>query len=399
MTKEITFTNGLLTNASGSSLNNPSAGARAYTFVNGILTNVGQVIAGVIPSQLNMTFTNGLLTGYYIISGSSSGSIVPPGDRIWLASGQDANFFAYSYDGIDWIGINKAAFPYWISLIYKFGDTYYMRAHDIMYSYTGTSSDGISWVVSIAPIINTGEPIWNGTRYVTGVSNTSYPYDTVADSYDGFTWNYQGMIVMAFGNITWNGTMYVAMGSKVPAGWFSPPPGFVNTMAYSYDGLSWTGLGDSIFSQTGGKVVHNGTIWVAAGNGASNSLAYSYNGIDWTGLGLSVFAQNGTGICWNGTMFVAIGRGDTNNTIAYSYNGIDWTGLGDPLFKNSLGDNGIATSIIWDGSKFIVGGLWQYPYNGTNAMGYSYNGIDWTGMGLYPFDYNCSYLFTTSTSL
>jgi len=108
MTKELTFTNGLLTNASGSSLNNPSTGARAYTFINGILTNVGQVLPGVTPSQLNMTFTNGLLTNYYIVSGSSTGGcawtehlfFVDDGYVMCATDADGSYFVAGSYNNI-----------------------------------------------------------------------------------------------------------------------------------------------------------------------------------------------------------------------------------------------------------------------------------------------------------
>jgi hypothetical protein len=75
MTKELTFINGLLTSTSGSSLSGSSVvGARPYTFINGFLTNVGQVIPDTTGAQLQMQFNNGLLVGYYINSGSFSGS-------------------------------------------------------------------------------------------------------------------------------------------------------------------------------------------------------------------------------------------------------------------------------------------------------------------------------------
>jgi hypothetical protein len=64
-------------------------------------------------------------------------------------------------------------------------------------------------------------------------------------------------------------------------------------------------------------------MWVAVGSG-TNSIAYSYDGINWTGLGFPVFTS-GIGIAWNGTMWVA--TGDGTNSTAYSYDGINWTGV------------------------------------------------------------------------
>ena len=65
-------------------------------------------------------------------------------------------------------------------------------------------------------------------------------------------------------------------------------------------------------------------MWVAVGQG-TNTIAYSYDGINWTGLGSTIFSLYGTGIAWNGTMWVATGTG-TNST-AYSYVGFNWTGV------------------------------------------------------------------------
>ena len=72
-------------------------------------------------------------------------------------------------------------------------------------------------------------------------------------------------------------------------------------------------------------VAWNGTMWVAVGQG-TNTIAYSSDGITWTGLGTSAFSSVGHGVAWNGTRWVAVGQG--TNTIAYSSDGITWTGLG-----------------------------------------------------------------------
>jgi len=38
-------------------------------------------------------------------------------------------------------------------------------------------------------------------------------------------------------------------------------------------------------------------MWVAGGNGL-NTLAYSYDGINWTGLGKATFSINGNVVIW-----------------------------------------------------------------------------------------------------
>jgi hypothetical protein len=76
MSKILTFTNGLLTAISGSSLDN-SLGARQYTFINGILTFVGQVIPGATRTDMIAQFINGLLVSMTPYSGSPLLSLSP----------------------------------------------------------------------------------------------------------------------------------------------------------------------------------------------------------------------------------------------------------------------------------------------------------------------------------
>lgn len=70
--------------------------------------------------------------------------------------------------------------------------------------------------------------------------------------------------------------------------------------------------------------------WVAVGEG-TNSIAYSSNGINWTGIGKTIFSTRGFDAAWNGSMWVAVGSG--TNTIAYSSDGINWTGIGETIFS------------------------------------------------------------------
>ena len=42
----------------------------------------------------------------------------------------------------------------------------------------------------------------------------------------------------------------------------------LDTIAYSYDGIKWTGLGQSIFSNSGLCISFNGQLYIAIGSGA-----------------------------------------------------------------------------------------------------------------------------------
>jgi hypothetical protein len=189
--------------------------------------------------------------------------------------------------------------------------------------------------------------LWVGVGRVT---------NSIAYSSDGTTWT--GLGTSVFGSygydIAWNGTLWVAVGRGT------------NTLAYSSNGTTWTGItGTSIFSKYGSSIAWNGTLWVAVGN-ETNTIAYSSNGTTWTGLGITIFGSYGLGVAWNGTLWVAGGGG--TNTLAYSSNGTTWTGLGKSVFGS------YGYGIAWNGT------LWVAVGDGTNNLAYSSNGTTWTGI-------------------
>ena len=139
------------------------------------------------------------------------------------------------------------------------------------------------------------------------------------------------------------------------------------TIAYSDDnGLTWTSLGNSIFTSAGNGVAFNGSMWVAVGEG-TNAIAYSTDGISWTGLGTSIFT-NAYGVAWGDGKFVAAGTGP--NTSAYSTDGINWTGTS--VFPIT----GTGRSVKWNGSIWLFAGD-----TNTHALAYSTDAINWTGTG------------------
>jgi hypothetical protein len=180
--------------------------------------------------------------------------------------------------------------------------------------------------------------------------------NSIAWSNNGLTWTGLGTgIFSGYGHgVCWNGSKFVAVGSGT------------NSIAWSNDGLTWTGLGTGIFSTNGFGVCWNGSKFIAVGAG-TNSIAWSSDGITWTGLGTAIFSTYGFGVCWNGSKFIAVGAG--TNSIAWSNDGLTWTGLGTGIFSTS------GRNVCWNGSKFIAVGA------GTNSIAWSSDGITWTGLG------------------
>lgn len=146
--------------------------------------------------------------------------------------------------------------------------------------------------------------------------------------------------------------------------WIGVGEGISTTIMYSYNGSIWYPLDRSIFTIRGRSVAWNGSIWVGAGEG-TNTLAYSQDGVNWTGLGSTIFT-GGNSVAWNGSQWLATGVG--SNTLAYSANGTSWTGLGSTIFTSG-------TSVAWGTDKWVATGA------GSNTLAYSANGTSWTGLG------------------
>ena len=188
----------------------------------------------------------------------------------------------------------------------------------------------------------------NGTRWVAVGAGTN----SIAYSDNGINWTGRGTSILStngFGVAT-NGTRWVAVGAGN------------HSIAYSDDGINWTGLGKTILSD-GLGVATNGTRWVAVGYGINHTMAYSDDGINWTGLGDTIFSSGGFGVATNGTQWVAVGNG--TNSIAYSDDGINWTGVTSSFFTNA---SGVATN----GTRWVVVGV------GSTAFAYSDDRINWT---------------------
>ncbi len=354
---------------------------------------------------------------------------------LWVMGGNGVytNSLAYSYDGInDWTNVNLNSNLFLFCYDLEWNGTMFVAVGQqngitiptIMYSY-----NGIDWNIGVNGFSKIGYGIaWNGTMWVAvGYSdntNILYSYDginwqniaqpdpfqdyengryataivwvnnmwiatgtatncTIAHSYNGINWFNDGVGAssllggstitfgrcLGYNGYTNNDTIIKMIHPSIAVGFSS-----TNTIAYSQDGILWTGLGNTLFTAKGWCVAWNGKMWVAGGEG-TNTLAYSYDGIAWTGIGMSVFSTACKGLGWNGLMWIAVGEG--TNMIAYSYDGIRWIGLGLGIFSSS------GRGVAWNGSMWIAVG------DGTsaNAIAYSDNGKAWTTSGItYPLN-------------
>lgn len=261
--------------------------------------------------------------------------------NIWVAAGafgaQDS--IATSTDGINWTGRGKTLLGQGFSptVTIEFASSVSLALTFIFITGNGgagiigySSDNGTTWFnISNSSGLNYANQIaWNGITAVvvgSGSSNNiswsdqfSVAWNTVPSS------NVDFQIVNA---IIWTGHQWVAGGQGA------------NRIMYSLDAVTWISspTGNAVFSSVPfpqnpsvNGLGWNGYMMIAAGYDTTNTLAYSMDeGKTWTGLGNTIFTNSASSVTWNGQMWVATGFG-TNST-AYSYNGIHWYGGGTTI--------------------------------------------------------------------
>ena len=323
---------------------------------------------------------------------------------MWIACGNGTNTLAYSYDGLNWTGVanstsifttqcNKVAWNGRRRHQMKFQRPMAVaidaRSGGLAYSY-----DGTNWANSANITITAGNSIeTDGHIWVAGVNGDN----SIIYSYDGITWTgiEDNVILGHCMVVRWNGSIWVAGGT-----------GAGSTLAYSYDGINWFGLGDSIFSDRCDALAWNGNMWLASGD-SNNYLAYSYDGINWIGLGTTDLNPY-TYLVYFNNVWIGTSTANTNPKFEYSFDGFEWkringlqfggTSFNNKLWLTTLINNnkvlrysydGVtgwrslsnppsmnnSNDVTWFKDKWIVGGT------GNNSLAYSYDGQTWINNG------------------
>ncbi len=271
------------------------------------------------------------LSGITALISTSIGGVRWNGS-IWLAPGRTASnvSYYYSYDGINWVSVLIPNSPLnqcngfgWNGSMWIAGAT----ANGAVVKPTlGYSYDGINWsTTGITSIFSTnGTAIeHNGSIWVAvGENNNSIAY-----SLDGFSWVGLGTSFIGTGgsSIIWNGEIWVATGLG-------------NIIAVSYDGINWfnsTNIG-TLTVPVIYAIAWSGFRFVASCGGTTNTLIYSTDGITWTGLGTTVYTGTALSVMWDGRYFVAFGTLNASNVVAYSSDGISWSYGTNALFMTAL---------------------------------------------------------------
>ena len=289
-------------------------------------------------------------------------------DSIVVAGGSGTNTLVYSLNnGEEWKGLGNGVITNTCNdIVWSTENNKFIAVGSGSNTIAYSARDAKEWRdVSLSTSIfsTSGNGItWSGLRFVAVGEGTN----TIAHSGDGLYWRAVPSSTSIFstrGNkVAYGNNRFIAVGEGT------------NTIAYSDDGMNWVGLGNSVFSTAGYAIIWNGERWVAGGQG-TNTLAYSNdNGYSWIGLGIVPFTTKVMGLATNDISMVAVGSGfgGAAATIAYSSNnGLSWTQATSVFASSSTG-----TSVSWVGDRFIA-----TSDDATHTSGYSYDGINWTGLG------------------
>jgi hypothetical protein len=393
--------NGTTWNYTSTSYSIYSTQTNAIAYGNDIVVSVGQGTVNTLAISTNMGVS---WTGKGLLL-SGSGNDVKYNDGLWLAVGGDnvstGNIIVKSTDnGTTWTQVATHNTSYFTSLssVQNVNGTWYISGRGAYYlAYSNTSNPtSISDFVMVSTVSFTTNGASLSTfnyqkpKYIVGGKG-------MKGSVTGLSWfDILNQPFTKVNDVYWNGTIWVGVGE-----YFSTVR---NTIAYSYDGINWVGIGATIFTTSGNNVYYStaNSLWIATGTG-TNTLATSVDGINWTGRGTTVFTTAGGRITYYNNLLIGVGEGSSK--IATSTDGISWdtnaritTGRTVVYINNQWvvagdGTSNFATStngMIWRDLKPTitngVGSIYSIAYGngiwvavGYGKMMYSTDGINWTG--------------------
>jgi len=322
---------------------------------------------GITAGNLNVTgsiFQNGAVFGSsttgsgnvcsFRVTGTTTGTAF---GNIMYGNGR------ISSDGVNFLSITDN--PGFNSVAYGNNMWVGVRTDISGYSY----DNGFSWTTVANTYLSNsvGKVVYNSTlqRFVTVGQGTSYSMmysNTAGTSWTASSTNLGYRLSVATKEAA-SGIRFVCVGYNTAYGGTNYP---INT---STDGITWNQL-NSVFTAAGGAtgydVAYSSSLdrWVVVGSAGPNNIGYSNDGSSWTGINV-----NGGGIArsivWNGSLFV-VGFASGSNSIMYSSDGISWTGASSATSITTE-----VYQITWNGSIFIG------HTNGGKII-QSSDGINWT---------------------
>jgi hypothetical protein len=216
--------------------------------------------------------------------------------------------------------------------------------------------DANTWLERLADFEHwINDVAWNGSIFV-AVGNGG----SILTSADGVDWAVQASpVTTRLRDVEWLSSQFIAVGDGA-------------TILTSPDGVDWTltNTGPAEYWLKG--VSWSGDIFVAGGSNQGHYSPYlmtSIDGVTWTELAnIPETGRSISDIAWSGQMFVATAMAElfpNDGRVLTSVDGLSWS---EVVISN---ESPSTLSIIWDGDRFIAGGVVGHMYM-------SEDGINWT---------------------
>ena len=258
----------------------------------------------------------------------------------WFATGDSNNTLAKSPDGINWTPISNALFT----------DGYAVAARRPLFRSTTPFAGGAP-----GSILYT-----NSTGTVVGAPGFTYDTDVGATLSGNFLPASSNIHNLGSADKPWH-HLYVG-GSSIYLGDV--------TITSAAGIVTFTNSSGQPALQPTSPVTENFTVIGGYGDSNGVSLGYSYDGITWLQATSNNPIPPVLGVAWNGAMWLGATAGG-DNPFVYSSNGTHWAAV-DTSSARELFSNGTPTGTAWNGSVWVATGA------GSNGLGYSPDGINWT---------------------
>jgi len=363
------------------------------SYVNGRFfasSNVGTTTAGYYSIAYSVDGVNwtGLVLGTTVNPGTTQFGYTPNAGGVYTAMGTSN---LYSTDGMNWTSCIAGGTNSYFSIATNLPPPppMWLSCSGLSGKSLAYSTNAVNWTAFAAgggidaqggmDTLQYNGSIWvgktgNGTlQYCSNSNGTNWTFATT-----GSTSTFNGTNTptwLAYGKGCW-----VCGGAS----------GNGNTLAYSANGVTWTGLGKLVpFNANSNSVIFNAYlgVFMTTGNGGANTYGYSSNGIHWTGFStagvLKIVASSTT------NMIVA----SINNTLSYTTGGLGSAFTTCPSLPTGFSNNSI-TGLGFANNLFFAGCQNGFTY----TLAYSANGINWTGVVLSTLTNNLSYTYAFNYS-
>ena len=245
----------------------------------------------------------------------------------------DNGAMARSEDGVSWIAVRSAFDATRIQAITFGGGTYVAVGDE---SKISVSNDGTNWTtVSGSPVQKILTVAFGNDMFVAGGGEGP---GKIMYSRDGKSWTLAGYNEADIWTIFFADGKFIAGGTN-------------GRMAYSTDGVTWTGIANTGFSNSDFiyAITNNGEgLWAAGGT--AGAVAYSEDGINWTGVRVPSLVSDNKDVrrmVYGNGIFLTGGYG---GIMMLSSDGVTWEAA-----KSGFG-TGFILALTFGNGRFIVAG-------------------------------------------